>query len=131
MVSDQIDVSFSSLKNKLYFYNTTNSDLKVVNANDFNDSHIVPSGLTTKPTDIEISPDGKFLYILGTNSSKISLFDVESETSTILDYGYQYLTDGVMGANHYYVAYYRGTGGDNIGGILKVDNQYKYNCRAS
>lgn len=115
------NVSFSSLKSKLYFYNTTNTDLKVVNANDFNDSHIVPSGSATKPTDIEISPDGRFLYILGTNSSKISLFDVESETSTTLDYGYQYLTDGVMGTNHYYVAYYRGTGGNNIGGILKVE----------
>ena len=115
------NVSFSSLKNKLYFYNTTNTDLKVVNANDFNDSHIVPSGSTTRPTDIEISPDGRFLYILGTNSSKMSLFDVESETATILDYGYQYLTDGVMGASHFYVAYYRGTGGNNIGGVLKID----------
>jgi len=115
------DVSYSTSQNKLYFYNTTNSDLKVVNANDFNDSHIVPSGLSNKPTDIEITKNGKFLYILGTNSSLISLFNVENETSSILDFGYQYLTDGVMGSNYYYVAYYRGTGGDDIGGILKID----------
>lgn len=115
------DVSYSTSKNSLYFYNTTNSDLKFVNANDFNDSHIIPSGLGTKPTDIEITKNGRFLYILGTNSSLMSLFDVENETSTILDFGYQYLTDGVMGTNYYYVAYYRGTGGNNIGGILKID----------
>lgn len=115
------NVSFSSLKNNLYFYNTTNADLKVVNANDFNDAHIIPSGSTTRPTDIEISPNGRFLYILGTNSSKITLFDVETETSTSLDYGYQYLTDGVMGSKYYFVAYFRGVGGENIGGILKID----------
>ena len=115
------DVSYSSAKSRLYFINTTNSDLKIVNVNDFNDSHIIPSGLSTRPTDIEISSDGKFLYILGTNSSQMSLIDVENESSTILDFGYQYLTDGVMGTNYYYVAYYRGTGGDDIGGILKID----------
>ena len=60
--------------------------------------------------------------MLGTNSSVISLVDVESESSTTLDFGYQYLTDGVMGTDYYFVAYYRGTGGDNIGGVLKVDN---------
>lgn len=116
------DVVFSSLKNSLFFYNTTNFDLKVVNADDFNDSHIILSGLSTKPTDIEITKDGRHIYMLGTNSSVISLVDVESESSTTLDFGYQYLTDGVMGTDYYFVAYYRGTGGDNIGGVLKVDN---------
>lgn len=115
------DVSYSTSQNKLYFYNTINSDLKVVNANDFNDSHIIPSGLSNKPIDIEITKNGKFLYILETNSGLISLFNVENETSSILDFGYQYLTDGVIGSNYYYVAYYRGTGGDDIGGILKID----------
>jgi len=115
------DVSYSSAKSRLYFINTTNSDLKIVNVNDFNDSHVIPSGLSTRPTDIEITKDGKFLYILGTNSSVLSLFDVENESSTILDFGYQYVTDGAMGTNYYYAAYYRGTGGNNIGGILKID----------
>lgn len=115
------DVSFSSLNNRLYFYNTTNSDLKVVNINDFNDSHIVSSGLATKPTDIEISADGRHLYLLGTNSSVLSVFDVETETPAVLDLGYQYLTDGTMGSDYYYVAYFRGTGGDDIGGVLKID----------
>jgi len=116
------DVVYSTLKNSLYFYNTTNFDLKVVNADDFNDSHIISSGLSTKPTDIEITKDGRYIYLLGTNSSEISLVDVESESSNIIDFGYQYLTDGVMGTNYYFVAYYRGTGGDNIGGVLKIDN---------
>lgn len=115
------DVVYSVLKSSLYFYNSTNFDLKVVNENDFNDSHIISSGLTTKPTDIEITKDGKYLYILGTNSSIISIVDVESETSTPLDFGYQYLTDGTMGSEYYFAAYYRGTGGDNIGGVLKID----------
>ena len=26
-----------------------------------------------------------------------------------------------MGTNYYYVAYYRGTGGNDIGGVLKID----------
>lgn len=115
------DVSFSSLNNRLYFYSTTNSDLKIVNANDFNDTHIVSSGLATKPTDIEISADGRHLYLLGTNSSVLSVFDVETETPAVLDLGYQYLTDGTMGSDYYYVAYFRGTGGDDIGGVLKID----------
>jgi Bacterial Ig-like domain len=115
------DVSYSLLNNKLYFYNTVNSDLKIVNAADFNDAHIVPSGLATKPTDTEITRNGKYLYLLGTNSSIISVFDAESETSTTLDLGYLYLTDGTMGTNFYYVAYYRGTGGNDIGGVLKID----------
>lgn len=116
------DVSYSTVTNKLYFYNTVNSNLKIVNANDYNDAHTVPSGLTTKPTDIEITKNGRYLFILGTNSSVISVFDVESETSSVLDFGYQYLTDGTMGNNFYYVAYYRGTGGNDVGGILKIDN---------
>ncbi len=115
------DVSYSSLNNRLYFYSTTNSDLKIVDADNFTNSHIVPSGLSTKPTDIEISDDGHHLYLLGTNSSVISVFDVESETSQVIDPGFQYLTDGTMGKEYYYAAYYRGTGGDNIGGILKID----------
>lgn len=115
------DVSYGFLTNKLYFYNTVNSDLKVVDVNNFNDAHNIPSGLTTKPTDIEITKNGRYLYLLGTNSSVISVFDVENETSSSLDFGYQYLTDGIMGTNFYYVAYYRGTGGNDVGGVLKVD----------
>ena len=115
------DVAYSSVNNMLYFYSTTNSDIKIVDANDYTISHIVPSGLTTKPTDIEISEDGRHLYLLGTNSSVISVFDAETETPQILDFGFQYLTDGTMGKDYYYAAYYRGTGGDNVGGILKID----------
>jgi hypothetical protein len=115
------DVSYSSLTSKLYFYNTVNSELKVVSSTDFNDSHLVPSGLSSKPTDIEITQSGRYIYLLGTNSSVFSVFDVQSETSTTVDLGYQYLTDGSMGANFYYVAYYRGTGGNDIGGVLKID----------
>ncbi len=115
------DVSYSPLSNKLYFYSTTNSDIKVVDVDDYTNSHIVSSGLTTKPTDIEISDDGRYLYLLGTNSSVISVFDVQSEIPQVLDPGFPYLTDGTMGKEYYYAAYYRGTGGENIGGILKID----------
>lgn len=115
------DVSYSSLTNKLYFYSTTNSDIKIVDADDYNNSHILSSGLATKPTDIEISNDGSHIYLLGTNSSELSVFDVQSETPNVLDPGFPYLTDGTMGTEYYYAAYFRGTGGQNVGGILKID----------
>ncbi|HEY6906248.1 MAG TPA: Ig-like domain-containing protein [Ignavibacteriaceae bacterium] len=115
------DVVFSTPNNRLYFYNTTNSDLKVVNAGDFNDSHIIASGLTTKPTDIEITKDGHSLYLLGTNSSVISVLNTDTEIPTVIDPGFQYLTDGTMGTDYYYAAYFRGTGGNDVGGVLKID----------
>ena len=115
------DVVYSSLKNSLYFYSSVNSDIKKVNAGNFDESSVFSSGLTTKPTDIEITKDGKYIYMIGTNSNVLSIIDVESETATPIELDYQYLTDGVMGESYYYVAYFRGTGGDNIGGILKID----------
>lgn len=115
------DVAYSSSKNALYFYSSLNSDIKKVNANDFNDTKIFASGLTTRPTDIEITKDGRYLYMIGTNSNMLSIIDLESETSNPIGLEYQYLTDGVMGTGYYYVAYYRGTGGNNIGGVLKID----------
>ncbi len=115
------DVSYSPLSNKLYFYTSTNTDIKVVDANDYNSSQIVSSGLSTKPTDIEISDDGSHIYMIGTNSSELSVFDVQSGTPTVLDPGYPYLTDGTMGKDYYYAAYFRGTGGQEVGGILKID----------
>jgi hypothetical protein len=115
------DVSYSSYKNALYFYSSVNNDIKKVNSSDFTDSHIFTSGLTTRPTDIEITKDGRYLYMIGTNSNMLSIIDLESETANPISLDYQYLTDGIMGIDYYYVAYYRGTGGDNIGGILKID----------
>ncbi len=115
------DVSYSASKNALYFYSSLNSDIKKVNANDFNDSKIFPSGLTTRPTDIEITNDGKYLYMIGTNSNVLSIIDLDTETASPISLDYQYLVDGVMGKDNYYLAYFRGTGGNNVGGILKID----------
>ncbi len=115
------DVVYSAYKNALYFYSSVNSDVKKVNADNFSDTKIFPSGLLTRPTDIEITEDGKFLYMIGTNSNVVSIIDLDSETSTQLTLDYQYLIDGVMSNNYYYLAYFKGTGGDNIGGILKID----------
>ncbi len=115
------DVVYSSSKNALYFYSSLNSDIKKVNASDFTDTKIFSSGLTTRPTDIEITNDGKFLYMIGTNSNVLSVVDLDNEIATPINLEYQYLIDGVMGKDHYYLAYFRGTGGNNIGGILKID----------
>ncbi len=115
------DVAYSPLKNSLYFYSSINSDIKKLNADNFNESAIFPSGLTTRPTDIEITKDGRYLYMVGTNSNVLSIVDLESETAAPMQLEYQYLTDGVMGTAHYYVSYFRGTGGENIGGVLKID----------
>lgn len=115
------DVAYSLSLDRLYFYSSLNSDIKVLEAKDLNNSHIIASGLTTRPTDIEITKDGRYLYMIGTNSNMLSIIGLESETANPIGLDYQYLTDGVMGTEYYYVAYYRGTGGDNIGGVLKID----------
>lgn len=115
------DVAYSSSKNALYFYSSLNFDIKKVNANNFTDSKIFVSGLTTRPTDIEITNNGKYLYMIGTNSNVLSIIDLDTETATPISLDYQYLVDGVMGKDNYYVAYFRGTGGNNVGGILKID----------
>jgi len=109
------DVAYSPLKNSLYFYSSINSDIKKLNADNFNESGIFPSGLTTRPTDIEITKDGRYLYMVGTNSNVLSIVDLESEIAAPMQLEYQNLTDGVMGTAHYYVSYFRGTGGENIG----------------
>jgi DNA-binding beta-propeller fold protein YncE len=115
------DVAYSPLKNSLYFYSSVSSDIKRVNADNFDATNIFSSGLTTRPTDVEITKDGRYLYMIGTNSNVLSIIDLESETAAPIELEYQYLTDGIMGAAHYYVAYFRGTGGENIGGVLKID----------
>lgn len=115
------DVAYSPLKNSLYFYSSINSDIKKVNAGNFNESNIFTSGLSTRPTDIEITKDGRYLYMIGTNSNVLSVIDLESESAALMELEYQYLTDGIMGTANYYVAYFRGTGGNNIGGVLKID----------
>lgn len=115
------DVVFSTLTHSLYFYSSLNSDIKKVNSADFNDTQIFSSGLSTKPTDIEITQDGRFVFIIGTNSNVLSVIDLQTETAAAIPLENEYLTDGIMGKDHYYVAYYRGTGGEDIGGILKID----------
>ena len=115
------DISYSNMQNALYFYSSVNSDIKKVNINDFNDAKIFPSGLTTRPTDIEITSDGRYLYMIGTNSNVLSIIDLTTEIPELINLEYQYLVDGVMGTDYYYLAYFRGTGGNNVGGILKID----------
>ncbi|MGQ9798400.1 MAG: Ig-like domain-containing protein [Ignavibacterium sp.] len=115
------DVVYSAYKNALYFTSSVNSDIKKVNADNYNDTKIISSGLTTRLTDIEITQDGKFLYLIGTNASTLSIIDLDSDTATVIDLGYQYLVDGTMGKDFYYVSYFKGIGGDNFGGILKID----------
>lgn len=116
------DAVYSALTNKIYFYNSGNTTLKVVNADNYDDSHVVETDINSKPIDIEITEDGRYIYLIETSSSEVAVFDVQTETvSTLIDFGYQYNTDGVMGTDHYYLAYYRGTGGQDVGGVLKIE----------
>ena len=120
------DVVYSRSTNKLFFYHNSNKTIRVVNADDFNDSHDLSDVLEKQPIDIEITNDGQFIFLIQSNSSKAVVLSAQSEAvvSTI-DFGNEFNVDGVVGKDAYYLAYFKGVGGDFVGGILKIDlNNY-------
>lgn len=117
------DVVYSPLTNKLYFYHSTQKTIRVVDANNYDTFYDLTNILdNSKAIDIEISEDGKYIFLLESNSSRILVMDVNTEhVSKIIDLGFEYNIDGTVGGQNYYVAYYRRISNDDVGGILKID----------
>lgn len=116
------DVVYSPLTNKLYFYHTSSKDFKIVDAANYDNEVVLTDLFDNKIIDMEVTNDGRYIYLIESNSSVVYVFDTQSEAITnTIDLGLQYLTDGAMGSDAFYIAYYKGSGGENIGGILKID----------
>ncbi|NOX19472.1 MAG: hypothetical protein GXO87_14490 [Chlorobi bacterium] len=117
------DVVYSSLTGKLYFYSSSKKEIKVVNASDFEDSHILSDVLPdAKAVDIEISKDGKYIFLPESRTEKVVVLDAETEEIvTVIESGYPYVSDGVVSDNYYYLSFFKNVDGDNIGGVIKID----------
>jgi YVTN family beta-propeller protein len=117
------DIVYSQLTNKLYFYSSTNTEIKVVDADNYSNNYILNNILSTKAVDIEITNDGKFIYLLESSSDRVVVFNTSTEmTETVIETGYSFVVDGVMGDQYYYVAFFRGVSNNNVGGVLKIAN---------
>lgn len=115
------DVVFSQSANKLFFYHNSSKNIKVVNASDYNENHDLASILEKQPIDMEITDDGQYIFFVQSNSSKVVVLNAQSEQIvTTIDFGYEFNVDGIMGKEAYYLAYFKGVGGDFSGGILKI-----------
>lgn len=118
-----LDVAYSSLTDKLYFISSTNKDVEVVNAQDFNDNYIIDTLLTdNKGIDIEVSEDGKYLFIPQKRTDKIAVFNTQTNSpESPIETGYPYAGDGTIKGDYYYSSYYKYSGSDTDGGILKIN----------
>ncbi len=117
------DVVYSQLTDKLYFISSSNKDIKVVNAQDYNDNQILDTVLTdNKGIDIEITDDGEFIFIPEKRTDKIVVFNTQnSSVVTTIETGYSYIGDGVINGNYYYASFYKYSGSDTDGGIVKIN----------
>ncbi len=117
------DVVFSQLTGKLYFYSNSKKQIKIVNAQNYSEQTVLDSVLTdNKASDIEISADGKYIFLPEYRTDKIVIFDTETnKVAKILETGNPYVTDGVIGKDFYYQAYFKKIGKQNVGGIMKIN----------
>ncbi len=117
------DVVFSKLTNKLYFYSSSKKQIKVVNAQNYSDNYILDSVLTdNKAADMEITNDGKYIFLPEYRTDKINVLDAETDKVVETIYSpYQYVNDGVMANGFYYQSFFKKVGKENIGGILKIN----------
>ncbi len=118
-----LDVAYSPLTDKLYFISSTKKELAVVNAQDFNDNYIIDTLLTdSKGIDIEVSEDGKYLFIPQKRTDKIAVFNAQTDSpEEQIVTGYPNVGDGVIKGGYYYSSFYKYSGSDTDGGILKIN----------
>ncbi len=97
--------------------------MEVVNSQDFNDNYIVDSLLTeNKGVDIEISEEGKYIFVPQKRTDKIAVFNTQTDSpESPIETGYPYVGDGIVKGNYYYSSFYKYANTDTDGGILKID----------
>ncbi len=116
------DVVYSALTNNLYFFASNQKTIRVVSATDYSVVEDLTDVLTTrKAKDMEITPDGKYIYIAEDRSSKVLVLDTETRQVNTIETGYGYNIDGVMGQTAYFLAFFRKVDKQFVGGILKID----------
>jgi hypothetical protein len=117
------DVVYSTLTNKLYFTSSTATKIKVVSAADYNNSYDLSGILgTKKAVDIEISGDGKYIFLPEEQSGSLIILSAETEqVVNTLNTGYGYNIDGVIGGSDYFLSFFKKVGKEYLGGILKMD----------
>ncbi len=116
------DVVYSPATNKLYFLSSNKKKVKVVNADNFDDSSVLDSVLVdNKGIDIEITADGNKIFIPEKTTDKIAVLNTTDETTDYIETGYPNAGDGVTFGDYYYSSFYKYAGTDNDGGILKIN----------
>ncbi len=117
-----LDVAYSPLTEKLYFISSSKKEMEVVNANDFNDNFIIDSLMTdNKGIDIEISEDGKYIFVPQKRTDKIAVFNTQTNVpEPAIETGYPNSGDGVVKGDYYYSSFYKYAGTSTDGGILKI-----------
>jgi YVTN family beta-propeller protein len=118
------DVVYGNASDKLYFLSSNKKKIKIVNANNYSDNVTVDTLLVdNKGIDIEISEDGQYVFIPEKRTDKIAVYDALNETpADIIETGFPNVGDGVISGNYYYSSFYKYTGGEKDGGVLKINS---------
>ena len=118
-----LDVVYSPLTDNLYFISSNEKKLKIVNSEDFSENQIIDTLLTdNKGIDMEISEDGKYLFIPEKRTDKIAVFNTQTGLpESPIETGYPYIGDGILKGNYYYSSFYKYGGTETDGGILKIN----------
>lgn len=116
-------VVYSSLTKRLYFFSSNNYKIRVVKASDFSVEKDLENILVNKKkaADMEITPDGAFVYIAEDRSDKVIVLNTETEEVKTIETGYGYNIDGAMSQDAYFLNFFRKVDKEFVGGILKID----------
>ncbi|WP_456408239.1 Ig-like domain-containing protein [Caldithrix abyssi] len=116
-------VVYSPVTDRLYFFSSNNYKIRVVKASDYTVEKDLENVLVNnkKAADMEISPDGSYIYLAESRSDKVIVLDVQSEEALTIETGYGYNIDGVMSQDAYFLNFFRKVDKDFVGGILKID----------
>ncbi len=117
------DAVYSQKSNKIYFIEKTKTDIKVVDAANYANTYTLTAILPDKKAiEMDISSDGRYIFLPEYKSGKVYVLDTDSDAITgEIDTGYGYNIDGVMGEQNYYLAFFKKSGNDRVGGIVKID----------
>lgn len=117
------DLVYSPITNKLYIYSSSAKQIKVVEANNYQSNYNLDEVLTdSKGVDIEITNDGRYIYLIQDRTDKIIVFDVQTDTVIkTIETGNPYIIDGAMGEKYYFAAFFKKVDKDLVGGITKID----------